>query len=87
MIWPKRLGELLPSRGNSRRRPSSVVVNHCSKLFLYETTGSIRTRLGMNVSQGVLYRTYYIVFVLSKNMATVTKIEYMGQTEVFCIYL
>ena len=58
-----------------------------SKIFSSDTTGPIGNKLGINVPWNIMQKTDMGIFHLPKNMATIIKIEHLGQTEVFPIYL
>ena len=64
--------------------PSSlVVVNNLSELFSSDTIWPIDTKLGINVSWGILHRTDVGIFDSLKNMAALTKNRTKGSDSIF----
>ena len=62
-----------------------VVVIAFSNPLSSDTTRPIKTKLGMNVSWGILHRKNVGIFDLSKKWPPLLKIEHRGHTVVFRI--
>ena len=66
-----------------RHLASVVIVYNFSKLFSSDTTWPIGTKLGMNITWGILHRTVVGILDPLKNMATVIKSRTKGSDSSF----
>lgn len=66
---PKGPSGLLPSLGIHRPLLLScnVIINNFSKILSSDTTGPMKTKLDMNIPQGILPGTDVAIFYLSTN--------------------